>query len=174
MRGSVRTTCVAWGFVSVALVWGCGKEPVATQEISVSVLPANASLLAGGSQEFTATVANDPGTKGATWSVTGCAGGAAACGSLTNVTSTAATYAAPAPVPSDAHLSITATSVADHTKAFTATVAITTIRVSVSPASGSVAVNGTRLFAATVDNDPFNSGVTWSLTGCTGGDVAPF
>jgi Tol biopolymer transport system component len=93
----------------------------------VSVVPTNASLLAGGVQDFTAAVANDPSAKGVTWTITGCAGGAALCGSLTNVTSTAATYSAPAPIPSDAQLRITAASVSDNTKSFTATVAITAI-----------------------------------------------
>ena len=58
MRGTIRcmqTACVTWGFVLVALVWGC-KDPTAPPknltapppEITVSVVPADASLLAGG------------------------------------------------------------------------------------------------------------------------------
>src|SRR5207249_1720020 len=128
MRQCIWTACVACGFLPVALVSGCGDETAAPTPISVSVLPTNASLLAGGFQDFTAMVANDPGTKGVTWTITGCVGGAAACGSLTNVTNTTTTYAAPTPVPSDAHLGVTATSVTDNTKSFTATVAITAMR----------------------------------------------
>src|SRR5437667_378091 len=128
MRQCIWTACVACGFLPVALVSGCGDETAAPTPISVSVLPTNASLLAGGFQDFTAMVANDPGTKGGTWAVTGCVGGAAACGGLTNVTNTTTTYAAPTPVPPDAHLGVTATSVTDNTKSFTATVAITAMR----------------------------------------------
>src|SRR5438093_1603003 len=100
MRQCIWTACVACGFLPVALVSGCGDETAAPTPISVSVLPTNASLLAGGFQDFTAMVANDPGTKGVTWTITGCVGGAAACGSLTNGTNTTTTYAAPTPAPS--------------------------------------------------------------------------
>src|SRR3989440_584307 len=157
------------GFLLLALVLGCGDGMAPPANISVSVAPTTASLLTGVSQDFTAMVANERGAKGVTWSITGCTGGPPVCGALSNVTSTAATYTAPAPILSDAQLGITARSVTDNTKAFTVTVAITAIRVSVSPASGSVAVNGTRLFTAMVANDPTHNGVTWSFTGCAGG-----
>jgi hypothetical protein len=110
--------------------------------IAVSVVPATVSLLAGGSQDFTATVANDPANTGVTWSITGCAGDPAACGSLTNVTNTMATYTAPATVPAAA-LGVTATSVADGTKSSTATVAITAMG-----AGGEIA------FSSNLDGNP--------------------
>src|SRR5277367_249133 len=37
--------------------------------------------------------------------------------------------------------------------------------VTIAPATGSVQINGTLQFTATVVNDPFNLGVTWSVSG---------
>src|SRR5437879_2373664 len=89
-------------------------------------LPATASLLTSGSQDFTAMVTNDPSNRGVTWSITGCSGGPGVCGSLSKLTSTRATYAAPATVPPGT-LGVTATSVSDNSKSVTARVAITAI-----------------------------------------------
>jgi Tol biopolymer transport system component len=119
----IQTACVAWGFVLVALASGCKDQTAPTQDISVSVVPANASLLTGGSQDFSATVTDDPAGRGVSWSITGCAGGASACSSLTNLTSTTARYTAPATVPPGT-VGVTATSVTDRTKSSAATVAI--------------------------------------------------
>src|SRR5439155_18433787 len=94
-----------------------------------------ASLLTSGSQDFTATVANDPSNSGVTWSITGCSGVTAVCGSLSNVTSTTATYTAPATVPPGT-VGVTVTSVRDNSKSVTATVAITAIA-----AAGQIAFN---------------------------------
>jgi len=109
------------------LVPACGSDSMAPSgggpAISVAVVPATASLLTSGSQDFTATVANDPSNSGVTWSITGCSGGPAACGSLSRITTTQATYTAPPTVPPGGP-GVTATSVADPTKAITATVAV--------------------------------------------------
>jgi hypothetical protein len=74
---------------------------------------------------FTATVANDSGGKGVTWSVsgTGCSG--SACGNFTNTTATTATYNAPSSVSAVLTVSVTATSVADTTKLASSAVVIT-------------------------------------------------
>lgn len=138
--------------------------------ISVYVSPSDVSLQAGGRQDFTATVANDSHTAGVSWSMTGCVGGAAVCGSLTNLTSAGATYVAPALVPADVHLSVAATSLSDHTKSFTVAITVNAVAVFVSPETVSVAVKDTQPFIATVTNDPANAGVMWTLTGpgCSG------
>ncbi len=82
-------------------------------------------------------------------------------------------YTAPSTVPNPAQVTITATSAQDPTKSGTASVTITQspppITVSVSPTTATVPVNGTQQFTATVQNDAMNRGVTWSVTGCTGG-----
>ena len=113
------------------LLAACGSDSLrpAPPPISVSVVPLTASLLTTGSQDFTATVANDPSNSGVTWSITGCTGGPGVCGSLSKVTSSTAAYTAPATVPPSG-LGITATAVADNTKSFTASVTITAISAS--------------------------------------------
>ena len=99
--------------------------------------------------------------------------GSAVCGSLTNVTNTSVTYAAPATVPPGA-LGVTATSVTDNSKSFTATVAITATgaggqiafltdrdgnyEIYTMKADGSGQVNLT-------NNPSFDDGATWSPDG---------
>jgi len=140
--------------------------------ISVSVTPTSANVSAGaGTQNFTAVVTNDVQNKGVTWSVSGSGCSGTACGSFTNVTTTAATYSAPASAPSPNTVTVTATSVADNTKSASASVTITTgtLSVTVSPKRGSITTSQTQQFTATVLNDPNNAGVTWQVDGNTGG-----
>src|SRR5439155_903234 len=121
----LRRLLFASGLVLLA---ACGDSTApggAGQTISVAVVPPSASLLTSGSQDFTATVTNDPSNSGVTWSITGCSGDASVCGSLSNMTSTRATYTAPTTAPPA--LGVTATAVKDNSKSFTATVAITAI-----------------------------------------------
>src|SRR6266480_2388170 len=128
--------------LSLLVLAACGSDTTAPggggPAISVAVVPASASLLTSGSQDFTATVANDPSHSGVTWSITGCSGGALVCGSLSNVTSTAVTYTAPATVPPGT-LGVTAAAVSDNSKSVTARVAITAIA-----AAGQIAFRSTR------------------------------
>jgi ferredoxin len=74
------------------------------------------SLVIGTTGSFTATIANDSANKGVTWTVT--CGSSGACGSF-SPTSTASgsptTYTAPAAVPTNNTVTITATSVTDTT-----------------------------------------------------------
>jgi Tol biopolymer transport system component len=137
MRGGNSTTCMELRLLGLALAWGCGTEPTppVSVPIAVTVSPPTVSVVRGGSQDFSATVTNDPAAKGVTWSIAGCTGGAAVCGSLTNITNITATYVAPATVPTSA-VGVTATSVSDNTKSFTASVAVT--------ASGEIAFVSTR------------------------------
>ena len=117
-------------FMGVLLLAACGSDTTAPDggrpAVSVSVVPTTASLLTSGSQDFTATVTNDPTNRGVAWSITGCSGGPAVCGSLSNVTNTTATYAAPTTVPPGA-LGVTATSVSDNSKSVMARVTITAV-----------------------------------------------
>ena len=106
--------------------------------IKIDLEPGSVTCAAvnGAQQRFAGAVWGDLTHGGATWGVTGCAGGPGGCGAVTDVTSApappgyqqpatliAATYAAPATVP-PAAFGLTATSVADPTKSATATVAI--------------------------------------------------
>jgi hypothetical protein len=142
--------------------------------ISISVTPTSASVLVSQSTSFSATVQNDPAKKGANWTLSGTSCSGAACGTLTNVTTTTVTYNAPATAPSPATVALQATSIADGTKSATTIITITTppppISVSVNPTSASVQVSQTTGFTATVKNDSANKGVSWSVfgSGCSG------
>jgi len=121
-----------------------------------------------GTQNFTATVQNDSQNKGVNWSLSGAGCSGKACGTLSNVTTTAVTYHAPATAPSPATVTLTATSIADGTKTAAATITVTTgstnISVAVSPKRGGLVTSRTLSITATLTNDTANQGVTWSFT----------
>ena len=125
--------------------------------ISVSVSPASVSLNGGGTQAFTATVANDSAIAGVTWSI------GSGVGTLSASTTTGVTYTAQTTVSATTTVTLTATSITDKTKTATATITLNPISVSISPASISLNGGGTQAFTATVANDSANAGVTWSI-----------
>ena len=139
-----------------------------TPPIAVSVLPATANVPVTGTQQFTATVTNEAGNKGVSWTLTQsgtvCSPGCGTIAPATTPSGTAATYTAPGSVPVNADVTIVATSVADTTASATATAAIKGVTVSVAPTTTSVNVNKTQPFTATVTNDSSNKGVSWTLT----------
>ncbi len=137
--------------------------------ISVSLSATTATVAVSTSVMFTAAVRNDSANGGVTWNLT--QGGTACspgCGSVapTSTPSNApVTYTAPATVPTNPTLTLTATSMSDPSKSALATVTIVppSIRVSVSPSSVLLGVNASQQFTATVQNDPANRGVIWTL-----------
>jgi hypothetical protein len=138
----------------------------ATASVSVSLSPASASVQAGGSQRFTATVQNTSNTA-VTWQVNGVTGGNTTNGTI----STGGNYTAPSNVSTQRIVTVTAISQADTTKSATAQVTLTVpqpVTVSVSPLSASLAAGATRQFTATVQNTS-NTSVTWRVNGITGG-----
>src|SRR5216683_4699369 len=119
---------------------------------SVTVSPPSASVPAGtGTQKFTATVMNDYLSRGVTWALsgTGCSG--ATCGSLSNMTSSAVTYNAPAAVPNPATVTLTATSVNDTTKHSTATITVTAGAAAVSVTITDTPLTGVTLLSLEVN-----------------------
>ncbi len=72
-------------------------------------------------------------------------------------------------------VTVTATSVADGTKMASATIMVTAIMVSVSPAAATVAPGSTAKFTATVTNDGENKGVAWTVScpAASCGSVSP-
>lgn len=139
---------------------------VTVPAITVDVEPPAATVEAGSTAQFTATVANDPSNKGVTWSVS-CS--PAPCGTVSPTSTpsgTATTYTAPSTPPmGDLSVTLTATSVGDPTKSALATVTVPAITVSaVSPPSGIIPITATQQFTATVSFDASNQGVTWTLT----------
>jgi hypothetical protein len=90
--------------------------------LSVTISPKRGGLTVTQSLPVTATVLNDVGAAGVTWSASGATCSGASCGSFTNVTSTSATYVAPSVA---GIYSITATSVADVTRSASNSIGVT-------------------------------------------------
>jgi hypothetical protein len=139
-----------------------------TPPIAVSVAPATAGTLTGGTVSFTATVSGAVSgeSTAVTWSVReGAAGG---------TVDSAGRYTAPA---SAGTFHVVATSVADPSRSGSATVTVTAppvINVSVAPATTSVQAQGTASFTASVTGTVSgqSTAVTWSVReGAGGGSV---
>jgi hypothetical protein len=146
------------------LLQGCtsGRGRNAAATIAVSVSPATASVETGLTQNFMASVTNDGGDKGVTWALSGTECSGATCGVLSKVTATSVIYTAPLSVPS-ATVSLTATSVADTTKTYAATITIapSNITVSISPERAALTLGQPLTLTATTND---SAGVTWSIT----------
>jgi hypothetical protein len=86
--------------------------------VTITISPASASVHAGQTRRFTATVQNASATT-VTWQVNGVAGGNSTVGKITS-----GLYAAPKVVPTPATVTVTAVSTADPTKSASASVGI--------------------------------------------------
>lgn len=131
----------------------------------VTVSPSSVTVKPGAQVQFTASGATDGVV---VWSLagSGCAGNA--CGEITSN----GLYTAPATAPSPSTVIVSATSVLGVSQTGTATVTIgsaSTVGVTVSPSSVTLAVKGTQQFSAAVTGSS-NTAVTWSVsgTGCSG------
>jgi len=149
---------------------GCAGVSTTPTPISVSVTisPILATVAAGGTQQFSAVVQNTSNTA-VTWQVNGVTGGNATVGTI----SSSGLYTAPGVVPNPATVTVTAVSQADATKSAAAQVTITaatTVSVTISPTSATVAAGGTQQFSAVVQNTS-NTAVTWQVNGVTGGNA---
>ena len=104
----------------------------------VSLSPGNtAAVYANTSQQFGASVENDPNNRGVTWSLKGTGCNRSPCGTLTDVTTNSVTYTAPPHVPSPDTETLIATAVADGKASASAAITITAlpvIHINVSPA----------------------------------------
>ncbi len=140
----------------------------ATSAISVSIAPRTASVVAGGTQLFAASVTGTTAgqSTAVTWSVQEVGGG---------TVDSSGYYVAPS---STGAYHVVATSVADSSKSAAATVTVTAtpvIAVSISPASGSTMTGGTLQFTASVTGTTAgqSTAVTWSVQeGAAGGTVS--
>jgi hypothetical protein len=90
--------------------------------LSVTISPKRGGLAVMQSLRVTASVLNDVGAAGVTWSASGATCSGASCGSFINVTSTSANYVAPSAA---GIYSITATSVADVTRSASNSIGVT-------------------------------------------------
>lgn len=150
------------GFLASVLLAGCGggsgsgggSNPSPTP-VSVAISPSAITLAGGATQTFVASVSNDAASAGVTWT--------ASTGAIT----TGGIYTAPAIVTSTS-ATVTATSKTDVTKsasaAITLTLATAPISLSVLPAVTTLVSGATQTFAATVNGDATNSGVTWTAS----------
>ena len=132
--------------------------------ISVAISPTSASADVGSTVEFTATVSGTTNTA-VTWQVNGAAGGSSTVGTISSTGS----YVAPAMVPNPANVTVTAVSNADTNRTASASVTIHP-RISISPASATVAAGATWQFSATVTGTT-NTGVNWQVNGVAGGNA---
>ncbi len=149
------------GLLQLQTFTGAGSG---ASSIGITITPSTASLTAGGTTNFTATVTNDSANGGVTWSAT-CAAGANACGTFSptqTASGAATTYTAPS---TGGPVNITATSVTNPAAAAIAAVTVAgapPISVTVSPTTAALITGGTTTFKATVAND--SAGVTWTAT----------
>ena len=94
----------------------------AVAALSVTMSPSRGGLAVGQSLAVTASVQNDVGNAGVTWSASGIGCSGSACGSFTGVTTASATYMAP---PTAGIYTITATSAFDGTRSASAIFGVT-------------------------------------------------
>ena len=113
---------------------GGGNPPI----ITVTVSPSAASVMAGDTQQFTASVSNISNTA-VTWQVSGVAGGNSTVGPI----SAAGLYSAPTTVPNPATVTVTAVSQADPSKSGSATVTVTATL----PSGNNALLNGQYAFS---------------------------
>ncbi|MBL8238141.1 MAG: DUF1800 family protein [Bryobacterales bacterium] len=118
---------------------------------SVTVMPSAATLLAGASRAFTASVP-------VVWQVNGVTGGNSATGLITP----AGVYTAPATAQT---VTVRGASTVNAAQFGTATVTVTAAPVTVTPPSATVSSGGSVTFAASVP-------VVWQVNGVTGGSAA--
>ncbi|HUX67813.1 MAG TPA: hypothetical protein VMV31_10025 [Terriglobales bacterium] len=138
-----------------------------TAPVAVSLTPATATVVAGGSLQFSAVVANAANTA-VTWSVNATPGGSAATGTI----SPSGLYTAPAAFPGLNTVTIGVASVQDPQITASAVVTLAQpIVVTVTPATASVNVGATQAFLAAVTGTS-NTAVTWSVNSVAGGSAA--
>ncbi|MGD0157849.1 MAG: putative Ig domain-containing protein [Terracidiphilus sp.] len=100
--------------VLAATFTGCGGNSPA---VGVSVTASASTVDGTDAATLSATVSNDKNAAGVTWTVSG-------GGTLSNTTTSSATYTAPAATSGSQSITITATSIADTTKSGTATITV--------------------------------------------------
>jgi hypothetical protein len=165
--------------LALAFTFGCGGSTGSSSgsggnssssgggsnSLTVTVKPGSASVAENGTQQFTATVTNDPANQGVTWTLT--SGGTACapgCGTISVTTSASGaptTYTAPGTA---AGATLTATSISNPAVFASASISVAGgISVLVSPPSAAVPLGATYNFTATVVNDTANKGVNWTL-----------
>ncbi len=158
---SASHTVFVCAIVCAALLAACSSDkttgPKDNEAVAISISPTSATLAAGATQLFTASVTNGS-TNTVTWTASG--------GTLTG-SGNSRTFTAPA---SAGSYTVKATSVDDPSKSASASVTVTAppvpVAVSISPSSATAEAGGTVSFSATVTGSS-NTSVTWSASAGT-------
>ena len=137
---------------------GCGGSSTPAPPV-ISVSPSTASLIAGATQQFTASVTGTSSTA-VTWSVSGCTG--TGCGTIDNN----GLYTAPSLIPSDTTVNVVATLQSDTTRSGSARVNQVAVKVNITETSMNMNGGDSHQFTATVTGHT-NTSVTWSLSTCS-------
>ena len=124
---------------SVSDVYKNGAVDITVLAITIAVTPESAiipvnAITALNATTFAATVGNDSNNQGVTWTLTQ-GTPATACSPTCGTIAPDGTYAAPTAVPTDASVTVTATSLTDTTKTGAATITLTSGTVKIIPAS---------------------------------------
>ena len=182
LRNNASFSAILLTVILGAGSFGCGggaasspPPPPPPPPLTVSISPAAATVQEGLTQQFAATVNNDPTNKGVTWTIL--CGISSGCGSLSAMSALSGapvTYTAfsNTALNNSATVTVTATSVADTMKAAVATVTIPVPpSVTFVPVMGLTRVGGTMelQIEAQVENNVAE--VTLGLAGCSGGSA---
>lgn len=107
---------------------GSAAVTVTGPPITVSVAPTSAVAVVNKTSSFIATVQNDSANKGVTWTLTqngtSCTPGCGTASPTSTASGVATTYTAPATLPANPSVTITATSVSDTTKSGSAAITV--------------------------------------------------
>ncbi|HYT06918.1 MAG TPA: hypothetical protein VEL77_04640 [Rugosimonospora sp.] len=130
----------------------------------ISISPANSSVVAGASRQFSAVVQNGP--QAVIWEVDGIQAGNATFGTI----SSSGYYTAPATIPTPFVVTITARLETDRSIFGSASLTIVAPApsLSISPTTANVPTGQTLQFSASVQNS--RAGVIWQVNGVTDGD----
>ena len=129
------------------------RHPAGWGERGVS--PATASLSAGQTQQFTATVSGGSGNTAVSWTLSPNVGTISSTG----------LYTAPATITTQQSVVVKATSVADTTKSASANVTLRAgVSVGVTPTTASLTSSQIQQFTATVSGGSGNTAVSWTLS----------
>jgi hypothetical protein len=143
---------------------GGGSGPPPQVSVRVSISPSQATVTAGATQVFFASVTGTA-NHAVTWKVNGTTGGDATSGTISGT----GLYTAPTTIPNPATVAVSALSQADPTKSAASSITIT-VGVTVAPNSVSLNIGGVQQqFTATV-NGSGNSAVDWTVNGVPPGD----
>lgn len=161
----------ALGVLAGILAAGCGSGPNVT--VAITSPTAAQMIEAGQTVSITASATGSGNNSGTSvnWSLNGVGCSGAACGALSSETGNSVTYNAPStPPPANVTVYVIATAATGAHESASLSITVEAISVSIkNKIAEAAAVSETTYeegveFAAIVQNDPANQGVTWTLT----------